>query len=196
MKKLLVVSAAVCCVLALAACGGNDTPVGDVSSDSQQDPQTQSVDLKQTAADAVAALGDEYPMFPVKDTAELESLYPGLTAVETKQLVAYQPPVSGFGCELAMVEVADAADAETVRAISSSGWTASPTTTPIPRTPQPGRTIPPSPSTATTLSWASCRRAPTFPPPSRRSSEEAGRHAKMPVIHWDGWHFFIPLPAA
>ena len=56
-------------------------------------------------------------MFPVKDTAELESLYPGLTAVETKQLVAYQPPVSGFGCELAMVEVADAADAETVRAI-------------------------------------------------------------------------------
>ena len=116
MKKCICLLLAAVMVLALAACGGNDTPVGDVSSDSQQDPQTQSVDLKQTAADAVAALGDEYPMFPV-DTAELESLYPGLTAVETKQLVAYQPPVSGFGCELAMVEVADAADAETVRAI-------------------------------------------------------------------------------
>ena len=106
MKKCICLLLAAVMVLALAACGGNDTPVGDVSSDSQQDPQTQSVDLKQTAADAVAALGDEYPMFPVKDTAELESLYPGLTAVETKQLVAYQPP-----------EVADAADAETVRAI-------------------------------------------------------------------------------
>lgn len=117
MKKCICMLLAAVMVLALAACGGNDTPVGDVSSDPQQDPQTQSVDLKQTAADAVAALGDEYPMFPVEDTAELESLYPGLTAVETKQLVAYQPPVSGFGCELAMVEVADAADAETVRAI-------------------------------------------------------------------------------
>ena len=117
MKKCICLLLAAVMVLALAACGGNDTPVGDVSSDSQQDPQTQSVDLKQTAADAVAALGDEYPMFPVKDTAELESLYPGLTAVETKQLVAYQPPVSGFGCELAMVEVTNAADAETVRTI-------------------------------------------------------------------------------
>ena len=117
MKKLICLLLAAVMVLALAACGGNDTPVGDVSSDPQQDPQTQSVDLKQTAADAVAALGDEYPMFPVEDTAELESLYPGLTAVETKQLVAYQPPVSGFGCELAMVEVANAADAETVRGI-------------------------------------------------------------------------------
>ena len=116
MKKLLCVLLAAVMVLALAACGGNDTPAGD-NSDPQQDPQTQSVDLKQIAADAVAALGDEYPMFPVEDADQLESLYPGLTAVETKQLVAYQPPVSGFGCELAMVEVTNAADAETVRAI-------------------------------------------------------------------------------
>ena len=117
MKKLLCVLLAAVMVLALAACGGgNGTPAGD-SSDPQQDQQTQSVDLKQVAADAVAALGDEYPMFPVEDADQLESLYPGLTAVETRQLVAYQPPVSGFGCELAMVEVANAADAETVRAI-------------------------------------------------------------------------------
>ena len=85
MKKLICLLLAAVMVLALAACGGNDTPVGDVSSDPQQDPQTQSVDLKQTAADAVAALGDEYPMFPVEDTAELESLYPGLTAVRPGQ---------------------------------------------------------------------------------------------------------------
>lgn len=117
MKKLLCVLLAAVMVLALAACGGNDAPAANGDNDPQQEPQTQSVDLKQTAADAVAALGDEYPMFPVEDAEELEGLYPGLSAIETKQVVAYQPPVSGFGCELAMVEVADAADAETVRAI-------------------------------------------------------------------------------
>ena len=117
MKKCICLLLAAVMVLALAACGGNDTPVGDVSSDPQQDPQTQPVDLKQTAADAVAALGDEYPMFPVEDTAELESLYPGLTAVATKQLVVYLPPVAGNACELVMVEAASPADAETVRSI-------------------------------------------------------------------------------
>lgn len=114
MKKLLCVLLAAVMVLALAACGGNDAPAANGDNDPQQEPQTQSVDLKQTAADAVAALGDEYPMFPVEDAEELEGLYPGLSAIETKQVVAYQPPVSGFGCELAMVEVANAADAETV----------------------------------------------------------------------------------
>mgnify|MGYP004477145313 FL=1 len=117
MKKLLCILLAAVMVLALAACGGNDAPAANGDNDPQQEPQTQSVDLKQTAADAVAALGDEYPMFPVEDAEELEGLYPGLSAIETKQVVAYQPPVSGFGCELAMVEVANAADAETVRGI-------------------------------------------------------------------------------
>lgn len=117
MKKLLCVLLAAVMVLALAACGGNDAPAANGDNDPQQEPQTQSVDLKQTAAGAVAALGDEYPMFPVEDAEELEGLYPGLSAIETKQVVAYQPPVSGFGCELAMVEVANAADAETVRGI-------------------------------------------------------------------------------
>ena len=117
MKKLLCILLAAAMVLALAACGGNDAPAANGDNDPQQEPQTQSVDLKQTAADAVAALGDEYPMFPVEDAEELEGLYPGLSAIETKQVVAYQPPVSGFGCELAMVEVANVADAETVRGI-------------------------------------------------------------------------------
>lgn len=117
MKKLFCVLLAAVMVLALAACGGKDTPADNANNDPQQDQQTQSVDLKQAAADAVAALGDEYPMFPVEDAEELEGFYPGLSAIETKQIVAYQPPVSGFGCELAMVEVANAADAETVRGI-------------------------------------------------------------------------------
>ena len=105
-------------VLSLAACGGNQNTQqenGKQQGDVQQNEQT--VDLKQAAEDAIATLGDELPMYPVEDAAELEGLYPGLSAVETKQIVAYQPPVSGFGCELVMVEVASAADVETVRGI-------------------------------------------------------------------------------
>ena len=115
MKKLLCVLLTAVMVLALIACGGDKT--AQEGEDPQQDPSAQVVDLKKTAEDAVAALGDAYPMFPVESAEELEGLYPGLAAVETRQVVAYQPPVSGFGCELAMVEVANAADAETVRAI-------------------------------------------------------------------------------
>ena len=106
MKKLCCIVLTALLVLSLAACG-KATPQED----------SKSVDLKQAAEDAIASLGDEVVLFPVEDTAEIESLYPGLTAVETKQLVAYQPPVSGFGCELVMVEVANSADTETVRSI-------------------------------------------------------------------------------
>lgn len=115
MKKLICVLLATVMVLALAACGGDTTQPEDKTP--QQEQQTQSVDLKKVAEDAIASLGDEVTFFPVEDADELEGLYPGLGAVETRQVVAYQPPVTGFGCELAMVEVANAADAETVRAI-------------------------------------------------------------------------------
>ena len=106
MKKLCCIVLTALLVLSLAACG-KATPQED----------SKSVELKQAAEDAIASLGDEVVLFPVEDTAEIESLYPGLTAVETKQLVAYQPPVSGYGCELVMVEVANSADTETVRSI-------------------------------------------------------------------------------
>ena len=106
MKKLCCIVLTALLVLSLAACG---------KAAPQED--SKSVDLKQAAEDAIASLGDEVVLFPVEDTAEIESLYPGLTAVETKQLVAYQPPVSGYGCELVMVEVANSADTETVRSI-------------------------------------------------------------------------------
>ena len=126
MKKWICMLLAALTVLSLAACGGNQNPQqengtqqNDVQQQEnvQQGEQTQTVDLKQAAEDAIATLGDELPLFPVEDADELEGLYPGLAAVETKQIVAYQPPVSGFGCELVMVEVASAADVETVRGI-------------------------------------------------------------------------------
>ena len=124
MKKWICMLLAAMTVLSLAACGGNQntqqengTQQNDVQQQENVQQNEQTVDLKQAAEDAIATLGDELPLFPVEDADELEGLYPGLAAVETKQIVAYQPPVSGFGCELVMVEVASAADAETVRGI-------------------------------------------------------------------------------
>ena len=56
-------------------------------------------------------------LLPEENQETIESLYPGLTAVATKQLVVYLPPVAGNACELVMVEAASPADAETVRGI-------------------------------------------------------------------------------
>lgn len=106
MKKWICMLLAAMMVLALAACGG------------QQDQPAQSVDLKKAAEDAIASIGSEDVMLsPEEDTSNIEAQYPGLTTVETKQLVVYWPPVLGFGCELVMVEVSNSADAETVRGI-------------------------------------------------------------------------------
>ena len=114
MKKLLCVLLAVMAVLALAACG-DKTPQ---QNGGQQDQPAQSVDLKKAAEDAIASIGNEdIVLMPEEDTDSIEAQYPGLTAVETKQLVVYWPPVVGFGCELVMVEVTNGADAETVRGI-------------------------------------------------------------------------------
>ena len=44
-------------------------------------------------------------------------LYPGIGDVNTNQLVIYQPMMGAVVCEIALAEVADAADVETVKNI-------------------------------------------------------------------------------
>lgn len=86
MKKLLCVLLAVMTVLALAACG-DKTPQ---QNGGQQDQPAQSVDLKKAAENAIASIGNEdIVLMPEEDTDSIEAQYPGLTAVETKQLVVY-----------------------------------------------------------------------------------------------------------
>ena len=89
----------------------------DESGQSGGDTQ-QSVDLKKAAEDALKPLeGTDVVLFPEENAETLDSLYPGLTAVATKQLVVYLPPVVGNACELVMAEAASAADAERIRSI-------------------------------------------------------------------------------
>ena len=47
-------------------------------------------------------------------------LYPGITDINTKQLVIYQPMMGAVVCEIALAEVADAADVEAVKTIFQS----------------------------------------------------------------------------
>lgn len=118
MKKWICMLLAAMMVLSLAACGETekDNPADPAGDDGAE--QVQSIDLKAAAEEAIAAIGsDDVVLFLTENPDEIESVYAGLTAVETKQLVVYLPPVLGNACEIVMVETANAADAETVRGI-------------------------------------------------------------------------------
>ena len=104
MKKMLCLLLCAVTVLFLAACGKEAAP--------------KEVDLKTAAAEAVAvveAAGEV--LFPEENPEVIESLYPGLTGMELKQLVVYLPPIIGFPCEIVMVEAADEDDAMEICAI-------------------------------------------------------------------------------
>lgn len=47
----------------------------------------------------------------------LEMCYPGLSAIATKQMLTYQPMMGAVVCEIALVEVENAADVDAVKAI-------------------------------------------------------------------------------
>ena len=101
-------------ILSLAACGTEKTD-GRQDGDAQE---AQPVNLKATAEEALKSLeGADVILFPEENAETIESLYPGLTTVATKQLVVYLPPVVGNACELVMAEAASPADAEHIRAI-------------------------------------------------------------------------------
>ena len=62
--------------------------------------------------------GDDVPaMEQLQDDETIESLYPGLTAIERKQTVLATALISAVAAEVAMVEVANADDVEKVKVI-------------------------------------------------------------------------------
>ena len=57
------------------------------------------------------------PAMMPREPVALAAVYPGLTAVERKQTVAYMPMMTAVPCEIVMVECVNAADVETVKTI-------------------------------------------------------------------------------
>lgn len=108
MKKLCVFCMALL-MLAMTACG-KDTSGGG-----------QSVDLRAAYEAAIAQvneeLGDNAPALLEETAVELlNGYYPGIADIQLKQSVFFLSPTA-TSCEVAMVEVADSADAAKVRDI-------------------------------------------------------------------------------
>jgi len=62
-------------------------------------------------------------LIPMENDA-LDAFYPGLTALTLNQKVAYMPMMTAVPCEIVMVECANAADVEAVKAIFNARITA------------------------------------------------------------------------
>ena len=106
MKRLLSILALCALTLALTACGGgNGASSGGASSgaaggDISFDAVYQGIlDAQENA--------DELVFFPEEGADAIESLYPGLTALNPVRIQLYLPPVTGYACEILLVEVAE-----------------------------------------------------------------------------------------
>ena len=113
MKRLLSILALCALMLALTACGngngassgGGSSAGGEISFDA----------VYQGILDAQENT-DELIFFPEEGADAIESLYPGLTALNPSRLQLYLPPVTGYACEILLVEVAEG-DVDVAKAI-------------------------------------------------------------------------------
>lgn len=99
-----------------------EQPAPDVSEPSTPAPEaptpsTGSVDLAAFYNDIMASGGENAPAMMEVTGEYLDGFYPGLAQIAMNQCVVYTPMISAVACEVAMVECANAADVETVKAI-------------------------------------------------------------------------------
>ena len=108
MKRRLAFSALVLClVLGLAACGGSSKP---------EESKAFSTDLT-AFYETIFTDPQNSPAMMELPEDMMGDMYPGLAEVERVQTVIYTPMISAVACEVAMVEVANADDVETVKTI-------------------------------------------------------------------------------
>ena len=107
MKRILTAILALALCLGLAACGS------DTAADAP--------DLQAYYDDFMASLGEEDAPMMMEITDDLvDSMYPGLSDYELSQRVLHTAAISAVAFEMALVEVADAADVEAVKGIFQS----------------------------------------------------------------------------
>ena len=84
------------------------------------EPAVESVDLAAFTA-SVTADQNTWPGMMAMEGEALEAFYPGLSAIATKQCVVQMAMISASGDEIALVEVENSADVETVKGIFQTG---------------------------------------------------------------------------
>ena len=104
----------------LAGCAAPSAPetTQPVTTPATTAPQAELPDLEtlyNQGMEVLSQMGDDAPiLFPETDVNYLENFYPGLAAVELKQLYAGVAPVTNAPFEIILVEVANEADVQTV----------------------------------------------------------------------------------
>ena len=85
-------------------------------------PAAGSVDLNAFYLSQIEAYGENFPatMNLCESVEMLDGFYPGLSAIDTKQMMIYQPMMGAVVCEIALVEVANGADVDAVKSIFQS----------------------------------------------------------------------------
>lgn len=115
MKRLLSILALCALALALTACGGGNNASSGGASSAGGEVSFDAV--YQGILDAQKDSGQEEPIFfPEEGADAIESLYPGLSALNPSRVQLYLPPVTGYACEILLVEVAEG-DVDAAKAI-------------------------------------------------------------------------------
>ena len=115
MKRLLSILALCALALALTACGGGNNASSGGASSAGGEVSFDAV--YQGILDAQKDSGQEEPIFfPEEGADAIESLYPGLSALNPSRVQLYLPPVPGYACEILLVEVAEG-DVDAAKAI-------------------------------------------------------------------------------
>lgn len=103
------------------------TPEVEAAPEVETTPETEApvaggVDLNAFYLSQMETYGENFPatMNLCESIEMLDGFYPGLSAVDTKQMMIYQPMMGAVVCEIALVEVADSADVDAVKAIFQS----------------------------------------------------------------------------
>ena len=80
-------------------------------------PIAGTVDLNAFYLSLMETYGENFPatMNVCESVEMLDGFYPGLSAIDTKQMMIYQPMMGAVVCEIALVEVTNSSDVETVK---------------------------------------------------------------------------------
>lgn len=115
MKRLLSILALCALALALTACGGGNNANSGGASSAGGEVSFDAV--YQGILDAQKDSGqEELIFFPEEGADAIESLYPGLSALNPSRVQLYLPPVTGYACEILLVEVTEG-DVDAAKAI-------------------------------------------------------------------------------